>query len=86
MHLDEVAWKRIFNSLKNTCKEAKLKEFQFKLIHRIEVTKKRAVSIRNYTTLFMRYYIHSCKMQKKAIHLSTFVDKVLSKYRIEKFS
>ena len=32
----------------------------------------------NYTTLFMRYYIHTSKMQNKAIHLSTFVDKVLS--------
>ena len=152
MHLDEVAWKRIFNSLKNTCKEVKLKEFQFKLIHRIVVTKKElfrygiktddeclycgehdsidhtfsdcefvehfvknvidwfnAVNNSNfiptseeklfgilsgphdktllrkfnYTTLFMRYYIHTCKMQNKAIHLSTFV---LSKYRIEKFS
>ena len=40
----------------------------------------------NYTTLFMRYYIHTCKMQNKAIHLSTFVDRVLSKYRIEKFT
>ena len=41
----------------------------------------------NYTTLLMRYYIHTCKMQNKAIHLSTFLDKVLSKYRIElKFS
>ena len=40
----------------------------------------------NYTTLFMRYYIQTCKMQNKAIHLSTFVDKVLSKYRIQKFS
>ena len=40
----------------------------------------------NYTTLFMTYYIHTCKMQNKAIHLSTFVDNVLSKYRIEKFS
>ena len=39
----------------------------------------------NYVTLFMRYYIHTCKMQNKAIHLSTFVSKVLSKYRIEKF-
>ena len=43
-HLDEEAWKKIFNSLKNIC-----------------------------------------KMNNKAIHLSTFVDKVLSKYRIEKF-
>ena len=40
MHLDEEAWKKIFNSLKNICKESKLKEFQFKLIHRIIVTKK----------------------------------------------
>ena len=40
MHLDGVAWKRIFNSLKNIRKESKLKEFQFKLIHRIVVTKK----------------------------------------------
>ena len=32
--------KKIFTSLKNTCKKTKLKEFQFKLIHRIVVTKK----------------------------------------------
>ena len=31
---------KIFTSLGNTCKETKLKEFQFKLIHRIVVTKK----------------------------------------------
>ncbi len=37
----------------------------------------------NYTTLFMTFYINTCKMQNKAIHLSTFVDKVLCKYRIE---
>ena len=40
MHLDGVAWKGIFNSLKNTCKEVKLKEIQLKLIHRIVVIKK----------------------------------------------
>ena len=33
MHLDGEAWEKIFNCLK-------LKEFQFKLIHRIVVTKK----------------------------------------------
>jgi len=32
--------KKIFTSLKSICKETKLKEFQFKLIHRIVVTKK----------------------------------------------
>ena len=37
---DENAWKKIFTSLKSICKETKLKEFQFKLIHRIVVTKK----------------------------------------------
>ena len=38
--LDDNAWEKIFTSLKNICKETKLKEFQFKLIHRIVVTKK----------------------------------------------
>ena len=39
--LDENAWKKkIFTCLKSICKETKLKEFQFKLIHRIVVTKK----------------------------------------------
>ena len=38
--LDENAWEKNFTSLKNICKETKLKEFQFKLIHRIVVTKK----------------------------------------------
>ena len=47
MHLDGEAWKEIFNSLKNTCKETKLKEFQFKLIHRIYSDKKEAFSIPN---------------------------------------
>ena len=117
----------IFTSLNNTFKEAKLKEFQFKLIHSILITKKdifrygiktddeclycgehefvknfvknvidwfNAVDISkftpamdeklfgimscpydktllkkfNYTTLYMTYYIYTCKMQNKAIH------------------
>jgi len=36
----------------------------------------------NYATLFMRFYIYTCKMQNKAIHLPTFVDNVLFKSRI----
>ena len=147
--------KKIFYSLKNTCKETKLKEFQFKLIHRIVVTKKElfrygiktddeclycgehdsidhtfvdcefvknfvknvinwfnAVNNSNftptmdekvfgimsgpydktllkrfnYTTLYMRYYVYTCKMQNKAIHLPMFVSKVLYKYRLENLS
>ena len=37
MHLDGVEWKRLLKSLKNICKESKLKEFQFNLINRIVV-------------------------------------------------
>lgn len=39
----------------------------------------------NYTILFMKYYIYTSKMHNQAIHLSVFVDRVLFKYRIEKF-
>jgi len=40
LSLNKDVWTRIFKSLKNICKETKLKEFQFKLIHRAIVTKK----------------------------------------------
>ena len=33
----------------------------------------------------MKYYIYTSKMHNQAIHLSAVVDKVLLKYRIEKF-
>jgi len=45
IRLHENAWKKIFTSLRSICKETKLKEYQFKLIHRIAVTSKRASSI-----------------------------------------
>ena len=40
LSLNKDGWTRIFKSLKNICKETKLKEFQFQLIHRTIVTKK----------------------------------------------
>ena len=149
IRLDENAWKNF-----HLPKETKLKEFQFKLIHRIVVTKKElhrygvkaddeclycgekdsiehtflncqfvkifvnnvigwfnaannskfAPTIEeklfgitsgpyekeilktfNYTILFMKYYIYTSKMHNQAIHLSVFVNKVLFKYRTEKF-
>ena len=40
LSLSEEKWEKIFTSLKKICKETKLKEFHFKLIHRIMVTKK----------------------------------------------
>ena len=39
----------------------------------------------NYTILFMKYYIYTSKMHNEALILSVFVNKVLSKYRIESF-
>ena len=39
MHMNEDSRKKAFTSLKNLCKEIKLREFQFTLIHRITVTK-----------------------------------------------
>ena len=38
--LNEDAWSNIFKSLKTVCKENKLREFHFKFIHRIIVTKR----------------------------------------------
>ena len=40
LSLNKDGWTRIFKSLKNICKKTKVKEFQFKLIHRTIVTKK----------------------------------------------
>ena len=36
--LSEVHWRKIFKSLRTVCKETKLREFQFKFIHRTVVT------------------------------------------------
>ena len=38
LSLKKDVWTKIFKSLKNICMETKLKEFQFKLIHRTIVT------------------------------------------------
>ena len=40
LSLNKEVWTRTFKSLKNICKETKLREFQFKLIHRTIVTEK----------------------------------------------
>ena len=40
LSINKDAWTSIFKSLKNVCKETRLKEFQFKLIHRIVITRK----------------------------------------------
>ena len=37
----------------------------------------------NYTTLFMRQYLHSNKLNEKSISLKEFVPKVEYKYRLE---
>ena len=40
LSLKRDVWTKIFKSLKNICRETKLKEFQFQLVHRTIVTKK----------------------------------------------
>ena len=37
---DKTNWKKIFRSVRKVCKENKLREFHFKFIHRVVVTKK----------------------------------------------
>jgi len=145
-------WREIFTSLKSVCKETKLKEFQFKLIHRIIVTKKDLYRYGiktddeclycgehdtidhafvacqfvksfvdnvinwfnttnnsqftptveeklfgilagpyekdllkkfNYTTLFMRYYIYTCRMNSEALLLPVFINKLSVRYKVE---
>ena len=148
-------WTRTFKSLKNICKETKLRVFQFKLIHRTIVTKKElfrfgiktddvclycgdkdsiehsfiecvftklfmqnvldwfnqvnecqispsteetlfgitassldTTIIRkfDYTTLFMRHYIYSSKLNSLAISIQDFIRYLLAKYDLENFS
>ena len=142
----------IFKSLKNVCKETRLKEFQFKLIHRIVITRKELFKFGiktddeclycgnkdsiehtfidcpftesftkkviqwfneanccqispttkellfgiipssketkliykfNYTTLAMRHYIYSNKINSKAIYIHEFINKLSLKYSLE---
>jgi len=40
LSINKDSWTSIFKSLKNICKETRIKEFQFKLIHRIVITRK----------------------------------------------
>ena len=150
LSLNEDSWCRIFKSLKNVCKEIKLKEFHFKFIHRIIVTKREVFKFGikkddeciycgendsidhtfiecsftkafskdvckgltqqtrvrspqqkmlfgvisdsydrkitkkfNYTTLFMRHYLYSSKLNNKAISLHEFTTQLKNKCRIE---
>ena len=46
LSINKESWPSIFKSLKNVCKETRLKEFQFKLIHRIVITRKELFKIR----------------------------------------
>ena len=39
----------------------------------------------NYTLLFRRFYIYSCKLHNKALTLSDFANQIEIKYQLEKF-
>ena len=155
LSLNEEHWGRIFKSLRTVCKETKLREFQFKFIHRTVVTKEElfkygikpddeccfcgekdsidhtfihcsftksfvqnvtlwfnktnnspfsptteellfgiitispgnsVIKEFNYTTLFMRYYIYTSKLNNKPISLPDFVDAVQQRYILENSS
>ena len=152
LSLNDEKWAKIFKSIRKLCKETKLREFQFKFIHRIVVTKRELFKygiktdeeccfcgekdsidhtfihcpftksfiqkvIRwfnttynsqfyptteellfgitsnlnensttkkfDYVTLFMRYYIYSCKLNNKPIVLHDFVNAVHQRDLIE---
>ena len=152
LSLNDEHWAKIFKTTRKLCKETKLKEFQFKLIHRIVVTKrelfkygiktddeccfcgendsidhtfihcsftksfiqkvirwfnatynshisptieeilfgiisnsneKSTINKFNYITLFMRYFIHSRKLNNKPIDLLDFVNAVQQRNLIE---
>ena len=74
------AIKEIFTSLKSICKETNLKQFQFKLIHRIVVTKRSFIDM-----VLKRMMNVSTVVRKVFTYLSIFVNKVLFKYRKESF-
>ena len=78
LSLNKDVWTRIFKSLKNACKETKLKEFQFKLIQRTTVTKKE----------LFRFGIKTddeCLYCGIKIQLSTLLSNVRSPNRLPKF-
>ena len=150
--LSEVHWGKIFKSLRTVCKETKLREFQFKFIHRTVATQgelfkygikpddkccfcgekdsidhtfihccftksfvqkvtlwfnktnnsqisptteellfgittnppgNNAIKQFNYTTLFMRYYIYTSKLNNKPFFLHNFIDALQQRYILE---
>ena len=152
---DKTNWKKIFRSVRKVCKENKLREFHFKFIHRVVVTKKELFRFNikpdsicvycgesdsidhtfiecqftksftqevlqwfnvnnssnfilnaedvlfglssasdtltkklNYTLLFLRYYIHKCKLQNNSppLQIVDFINKIKYKYKIEKIT
>ena len=152
LSMNEGSWKKAFTSLKKLCRDKKLREFQFKFIHRIVVAKKvlhrygikpdddciycgekdsidhtfrdcqvttsfetnvinwfnetnhsqlnSSIELKpfglttlyntaltrkfNYSMLFMRNYIYTCKLREKPILLRDFVNRVQIKHKIEK--
>ena len=77
LSVDGDSWTKTFKSLRKVCKETKLKELQFKLIHRIVVTKKR-----NYLNMVSKLMINACTAEKE-IPLNT---RLLTVYVLRRLS
>ena len=72
-----------FNSEKNSNLLPSLEESLFGLSENLP-NNSRLSSKLNYTLLFMRFYIYSCKLHNKALTLSDFANQIEIKYQLEK--
>ena len=60
MNLKSTKWRQIFKLAKQICRETKLKEIHYKLLHRIIVTKK------NYATLVLNKIVIVYIVERKS--------------------
>ena len=74
---------RWFNSKNNSNLLPSLKESLFGLSENLPNNSRLSAKL-NYTLLFMRFYIYSCKLHNKALILSDFANQIEIKYQLEK--
>ena len=74
---------RWFNSKNKTNLLPSLKESLFGLSENVLNISGISTKL-NYTLLFMRFYIYSCKLHNKALTLSDFAKQIEFKYQLEK--
>ena len=73
-----------FNSVNNSNHHPSVKETLFGLSPASSLENKTLIRKLNYTLLYMRYYIYTNKLHNRPITLSDYVNKLNTKYKIEK--